>query len=117
ELVPGSRRERYRVHNEVWYEAVAGKDRRLERCERSLRHGLDGGGRDSPAGQRIAETIAVFEFLPTELPPVMKGWQQRPGKDSVRGESSRRAQCRRAESAGKRTRREGRPAPFDARAN
>ena len=74
---PGSRRERYRVHNEVWYEAMAGKDRRLERCERSLRHGLDVVGRDSPAGQRIAETIAFFEFLQTELPLLMKEWQQR----------------------------------------
>jgi DNA-binding transcriptional regulator GbsR (MarR family) len=74
---PGSRRERYRVHNEVWYEAVAGKDRRLERCERSLRHGLDVVGRDSPAGQRIAETIAFFEFLQTELPLLMKEWQRR----------------------------------------
>src|SRR5262245_44011351 len=74
---PGSRRERYHVHNEVWHEAVAGKDRRLERCEQSLRRGLEVVGRDSPAGQRIAETIAFFEFLQTELPLLMKEWQQR----------------------------------------
>ncbi|HTR62866.1 MAG TPA: MarR family transcriptional regulator, partial [Candidatus Binataceae bacterium] len=32
---PGSRRDRYRVHNDVWYEAMARRDRVLSRCEQS----------------------------------------------------------------------------------
>ena len=72
----GSRREVYRVHNEVWYEAVASKDRTLERCERSLREGIDAIGRHTPAGKRIAETIAFFDFLKVELPKLLERWRQ-----------------------------------------
>jgi predicted transcriptional regulator len=77
EAEPGSRRERYRVHSEVWYEAIARKDQVLERCERSLREGIDVVGRDTPAGGRIAETLAFFEFLQTELPAMLERWRAR----------------------------------------
>ncbi len=72
---PGSRREHYRVHSEVWYEAIGRKDQVLERCERSLREGIEVVGRDSPAGARIAETLAFFEFLQKELPALMEKWR------------------------------------------
>jgi DNA-binding transcriptional regulator GbsR (MarR family) len=77
EAEPGSRREHYRVHNEVWYEAIASKDRTLERCERSLREGLEAVGQRTPAGERIAETIAFFEFLQAELPKLLHEWRRR----------------------------------------
>jgi len=47
----------------------------LERCERSLREGIEVVGRDSPAGARIAETLAFFEFLQKELPALMEKWR------------------------------------------
>ncbi len=72
---PGSRREHYRVHSEVWYEAIGRKDQVLERCERSLREGIEVVGHDSPAGARIAETLAFFEFLQKELPALMEKWR------------------------------------------
>jgi len=72
---PGSRREHYRVHSEVWYEALGRKDQVLERCERSLREGIEVVGRESPAGARIAETLAFFEFLQRELPALMEKWR------------------------------------------
>ena len=53
EAEPGSRREHYRVHNETWYEAIARKDQVLDRCERSLREGIDVVGRDTPAGDIV----------------------------------------------------------------
>ena len=56
------------MHNETWYEAIASKDQVLDRCERSLREGIDVVGRDTAAGARIAETLAFFEFIQTELP-------------------------------------------------
>jgi DNA-binding transcriptional regulator GbsR (MarR family) len=77
ETARGSRREVYRVHNEVWYEAVASKDRTLERCERTLREGIDAIGRQTPAGRRIAETISFFDFLKVELPKLLERWRQR----------------------------------------
>jgi predicted transcriptional regulator len=77
EAEPGSRRERYRVHSETWYEAIASKDQVLDRCERSLREGIDVVGRDTPAGGRIAETLAFFEFIQTELPAMLDRWRAR----------------------------------------
>jgi predicted transcriptional regulator len=77
EAEPGSRREHYRVHSETWYEALARKDQVLDRCERSLREGIDVVGRDTPAGGRIAETLAFFEFIQTELPAMLERWRAR----------------------------------------
>jgi DNA-binding transcriptional regulator GbsR (MarR family) len=77
EAEPGSRREHYRVHNETWYEAIARKDQVLDRCERSLREGIEVLGRATPAGARIAETLAFFEFIQTELPAMLERWRAR----------------------------------------
>jgi DNA-binding transcriptional regulator GbsR (MarR family) len=77
EVEPGSRREHYRVQSETWYEAMARKDQVLERCERSLRDGLEVVGRDTQAGGRIAETLAFFEFMQTELPAMLERWRLR----------------------------------------
>jgi predicted transcriptional regulator len=77
ETAPGSRREHYRVHSETWYEAIARKDQVLGRCERILRDGIDVVGRESPAGTRIAETLAFFEFMQTELPAMLERWRAR----------------------------------------
>jgi DNA-binding transcriptional regulator GbsR (MarR family) len=80
ETEPGSRREHYRVHSETWYEAIARKDQVLERCERSLREGIGVVGRDTAAGTRIAETLAFFEFMQTELPAMLERWRVRKAK-------------------------------------
>ena len=77
EVEPGSRRERYRVQSEIWYEAMARKDQVLERCERSLREGIEVIGRTTPAGARIAETLEFFEFIQTELPAMLERWRAR----------------------------------------
>jgi predicted transcriptional regulator len=77
EAEPGSRREHYRVHNETWYEAMAHKDQVLDRCERSLREGIEVLGRGTPAGARIAETLAFFEFIQAELPAMLQRWRAR----------------------------------------
>lgn len=77
EREPGSRRGRYRVHNDVWYEAMAKRDRVLARLERSLREGIELMGRDSGAGARMAETLAFFEFIQSELHSLLERWRER----------------------------------------
>jgi predicted transcriptional regulator len=83
EREPGSRRDRYRVHDDVWYEATARRDRQLANWERSLREGVEVLGPETPAGARLAETLAFFEFLRAELPAMLERWReqkaQRPG--------------------------------------
>jgi DNA-binding transcriptional regulator GbsR (MarR family) len=76
EREPGSRRDYYRVHDDVWYEAIARREQVLARWERSLREGIEVLGRDTAAGSRMAETLAFFEFLQKELPPLLKKWRE-----------------------------------------
>jgi hypothetical protein len=76
ERAPGSRRDYYRVHDDVWYEAIARRDQVLARWERSLREGIEVLGPDTPAGARMAETLALFEFLQRELPSLLKRWRE-----------------------------------------
>jgi DNA-binding transcriptional regulator GbsR (MarR family) len=74
---PGSRRERYRVHSDIWYEAMARRDRVLSRCEQSLRDGIELLGRNTGAGTRMAETLAFFEFIQAELHSLLDRWRER----------------------------------------
>ncbi|MCN9241829.1 MarR family transcriptional regulator [Streptomyces sp. RY43-2] len=75
EREPGSRRERYRVHSDQWYEALTSRDAVLKRWEHALREGVDSLGAETPAGQRMAETVAFFEFMEGELAQVMERWR------------------------------------------
>lgn len=41
EREPGSRRERYRVHGDQWYEALTNREALIKRWEGALREGVD----------------------------------------------------------------------------
>ena len=75
EREPGSRRERYRVHSNQWYEALTNRDALLKRWEQALREGVDSLGATTPAGRRMAETLAFFEFIDGELAKMMERWR------------------------------------------
>ncbi|AWN28106.1 MarR family transcriptional regulator [Streptomyces sp. NEAU-S7GS2] len=84
EREPGSRRDRYRVHSDQWYEALARRDNVLTRWEGTLREGVDSLGEDSPAGRRIAETVIFFEFLQKELAGLLQRWREH--RDQMRAD-------------------------------
>ncbi|MFH8975160.1 GbsR/MarR family transcriptional regulator [Streptomyces sp. NPDC017890] len=75
EREPGSRRERYRVHSDQWYEALTNREAVLKRWEGALREGVDSLGAESPAGRRMAETLAFFEFVDVEIAAMMERWR------------------------------------------
>ncbi|WP_328911000.1 MarR family transcriptional regulator [Streptomyces sp. NBC_00234] len=75
EREPGSRRDRYRLHNEIWYTTFASRDRVLTRWEETLKEGARTLGEDTPAGVRLAETAAFFEFVQSELVGMMDRWR------------------------------------------
>ena len=77
EREPGSRRDRFRVHDDAWYEASVRRDQLLVRWEDALREGIAVLGRDTPAGVRMAETLAFFEFVGEELPQLLQRWRAR----------------------------------------
>ncbi|MFJ1605615.1 GbsR/MarR family transcriptional regulator [Streptomyces sp. NPDC088253] len=75
EREPGSRRERYRVHSDQWYEALTSREAIIKRWEDALREGVASLGADTPAGGRLAETLAFFEFMEGELESMMDRWR------------------------------------------
>ncbi|MDQ0750123.1 DNA-binding transcriptional regulator GbsR (MarR family) [Streptomyces africanus] len=85
EREPGSRRERYRVHSDQWYEALTNRNAIIKRWEDALREGVTSLGADSPAGRRLAETLAFFEFVETEVEVMMERWRVHRDKMFGRG--------------------------------
>ncbi|MER5887086.1 MarR family transcriptional regulator [Streptomyces sp. NPDC001941] len=72
---PGTRRERYVLHDELWYETFTSRDQVLVRWEKVLKDGARALGEDSRAGVRAAETAEFFEFLQAELLGLMDRWR------------------------------------------
>jgi DNA-binding transcriptional regulator GbsR (MarR family) len=77
EREPGSRRERYRVHSDQWYQALTSREAIIKRWEDALREGVAGLGSATPAGRRLAETLAFFEFVEKDLAQMMERWKVR----------------------------------------
>jgi DNA-binding transcriptional regulator GbsR (MarR family) len=75
EREPGSRRERYRVHGDQWYEALTNRETVIKRWEDALREGVTSLGPDTPAGRRLTETLAFFEFIDREVVAMMERWR------------------------------------------
>ncbi|MER8221502.1 MarR family transcriptional regulator [Streptomyces sp. NPDC094143] len=85
EREPGSRRERYRVHGDQWYEALTNREAVIKRWEGALREGVSSLGADTPAGRRMAETLAFFEFVEVEIVEMMERWRAHREKTFGRG--------------------------------
>ncbi|MEU1051369.1 MarR family transcriptional regulator [Streptomyces sp. NPDC005876] len=75
EREPGSRRERYRVHSDQWYEALTNRETVVKRWAAALGEGVRSLGPDTPAGRRMAETLAFFEFVDGEIAAMMERWR------------------------------------------
>ncbi|WP_055695342.1 GbsR/MarR family transcriptional regulator [Streptomyces prasinopilosus] len=75
EREPGSRRERYRVHGDQWYEALTNREAVIRHWQDALREGVASVGPDTPAGLRLGETLAFFEFVEKEIETIMKRWR------------------------------------------
>ncbi|MEV0371404.1 MarR family transcriptional regulator [Streptomyces sp. NPDC050636] len=76
EREPGSRRDRYRVHSDQWYDALTRRDSILTRWEATLRDGVESLGETSLAGRRISESLAFMEFMQKELSGMMERWRE-----------------------------------------
>jgi DNA-binding transcriptional regulator GbsR (MarR family) len=80
ERQPGSRRYRYVLRDPTWFELVVRRERILDRWITTTREGIDALGLATPAGQRLAESLAFFEFLQREMPAMLSRWRdQRAG--------------------------------------
>ena len=77
ESEPGSRRHYYRAPNNVWDEVIGIRDHLMARWTGVLREGVGILGADTPAGERVAESVRFFEFVSSELPLVIRKWRER----------------------------------------
>ncbi|MGV9854535.1 GbsR/MarR family transcriptional regulator [Streptomyces sp. NPDC003442] len=75
EREPGSRRDRYRVHSNQWYEVLTNRDGLLRPWEIAMREGIDSVGAWTPAGRRLAEALALVEFIDDEIVKMMERWR------------------------------------------
>ena len=90
EREPGTRRDRYRVTDDAWFEAAVHRAPMLERWIRTLTEGERVLGRGTPAADRMHETLEFMEFLHAEMPAVLARWRRR--RRSAAGDLPRRAQ-------------------------
>ena len=82
ERVPGSRREYYRMPADIWRQVMMMQSQVLVRWTELLKEGIDLVGKDTPAGELMADHAAYFEFLTTEMPALFARWEAsgRPGE-------------------------------------
>jgi DNA-binding transcriptional regulator GbsR (MarR family) len=77
ERQPGTRRHLYVLESPTWYDLVARRERVLDRLIATAREGVEALRPTTPAGQRLAESLAFFEFLRDELQSIMTRWEER----------------------------------------
>ena len=87
ERQPGSRRHRYVLRDPTWFELVVRRERLLERWILTTREGIDALGPRTPAGQRLVESLAFFEFLQREMPAMLSRWRDQQAADTPRNAS------------------------------
>jgi DNA-binding transcriptional regulator GbsR (MarR family) len=81
----GSRRDHYRVDDDVWYQTIMQRDQLVGRWVTNMREGADLLGRHTPAGARLAESAEFFEFLRNELQAIPERWEKYRAEQYPRG--------------------------------
>jgi DNA-binding transcriptional regulator GbsR (MarR family) len=74
ESEPGSRRDHYRVPDDVLPEMIQLRNGVMNRWVDVMREGVDLLGPDSPAGARMVDQVAYLEFMQKEIPGLLQRW-------------------------------------------
>jgi predicted transcriptional regulator len=80
ERQPGSRRYLYALRDPSWYELVARREQLLDQWIAVMAQGIDALGANTPAGERLAESQAFFQFLRREMPAMLERWRRQQGR-------------------------------------
>jgi hypothetical protein len=64
------------VDTDAWYEAIVNRDVVILKWQASAKEGIEALGPDTPAGKRMAESLAFFEFIYEELQELIAKWQK-----------------------------------------
>ena len=71
----GSRRDHYRVPDNIWMDMVSQRDQVFGRWAAALQDGVEILGADTPAGQRAQLSVTFFEFMQKEVPELRERWR------------------------------------------
>ncbi|WP_285660724.1 GbsR/MarR family transcriptional regulator [Actinorhabdospora filicis] len=71
---PGSRRDVFRLYDDIWDSLLRRRDAILRMWAANLREGAAIVGAGSPAGKRMSDSAEYFEFVHRELPGVLDAW-------------------------------------------
>jgi DNA-binding transcriptional regulator GbsR (MarR family) len=73
---PGERRDHYAVHSDVWTDMYATRMGMLREWEQAMAEGVELLGSERPAGRRLEETREFFAFLQSEVPGMIRRWEE-----------------------------------------
>jgi predicted transcriptional regulator len=76
---PGSRRDRFRVDDDVWYHVINTRLNSMTKWGDQLNAGLAAVGAGTPAAGRLAEMIDFFDFIRIVIPEAMDRWRDKHG--------------------------------------
>ncbi|MCF6426236.1 MarR family transcriptional regulator [Amycolatopsis tucumanensis] len=76
EREPGSRRDHFRVLDDMWYASMRKRDRFVEMWRDAAAEGIDAVGADTPAGRRLADMRDFLSFIIKELPLLFERWEK-----------------------------------------
>jgi predicted transcriptional regulator len=73
---PGERRDHYEVTDDLWYEAFANRDKQLAQWSSIMAEGSTIVGAGTKAGWRLGKSRQFFDFLRSEMEPMMRRWRE-----------------------------------------
>lgn len=74
---PGSRRDIFRIDDDVWAHVVERQMGRVVKWRVQLESGVGAVGPGTMAAARLADMIEFFEFIDSEMPHLMRRWRDR----------------------------------------
>lgn len=72
---PGSRRDVFRLYDDIWDVLLRRRDAILRQWADTMRQGAELLGAGTEAGRRMADSAEYFEFMHTEMPAVLDKWK------------------------------------------
>lgn len=75
ERLPGSRKDHYRIRDDVFAAVLERRNNALAEWESSVLSGAELFGPDTPVGQRLCDNAEFFAFIREDLDQLIKNWR------------------------------------------
>ncbi|MEU4194111.1 MarR family transcriptional regulator [Kribbella sp. NPDC026611] len=75
ERLPGSRKDHYRIRDDVFAAILERRNLALSEWEATSRSGVALFGEDSPVGRRLTEAADFFAFIHGDMSQMIKNWR------------------------------------------